>query len=96
VLGSSYSSHQFNVDIAYDYETTWAETKVVSSVNATIGGSAYLFVVRPSRTRCTAFRLRIYDSAYTNAAKDTYDLSGLLLDVGVYQGPARLRAEKKV
>lgn len=96
VLGSSYSSHQFNVDIAYDYEMTWAETKVISSVNATIGGSAYLFVVRPSRTRCTAFRLRIYDSAYTNAAKDTYDLSGLLLDVGVYQGPARLRAEKKI
>lgn len=96
VLGNSYSSHQFKCDIAYDYESTWAETKAMSSVNATIGNSPYLFAMEPARTQCTAFRLRIYDAAYTNAAKDTFDLAGLMLDVGVYSGQARLRAEKSV
>ena len=93
-LGTSYSSHQLNVDIAYDYETTWFETRSISSVNAVIGNSAYFGKIQPTRQRCTAFRLRIYDSKHTNAAKDTYDLSGLMLDVGVYSGGARLRAEK--
>lgn len=97
VLGKSYSSHQFNVDIAYDYdETNWVETKSISSVNATIGNTPYLFMVQPSRTIATAFRLAIYDSAHTNAAKDTYELSGLLLELGIYGGAARLRAEKGV
>lgn len=96
VLGNSYSSHQFTCDIAYDYESTWAETKAMSSVNATIGNSPYLFAMEPARTQCTAFRLRIYDAAHTNAAKDTFDLAGLMLDVGIYSGQARLRAEKSV
>lgn len=96
VLGNSYSSHQFKCDIAYDYESTWAETKAMSSVNATIGNSPYLFAMEPAKTQCTAFRLRIYDAAHTNAAKDTFDLAGLMLDVGIYSGQARLRAEKSV
>lgn len=96
VLGASYSSHQFNVDIAYDYESTWFETKSISSVNATIGNTPYMFAVQPTRTMATAFRLAIYDSAFTNAAKDTFELSGLLLELGIYGGAARLRAEKSV
>lgn len=96
VLGNSYSSHQFKCDIAYDYESTWAETKAMSSVNATIGNSPYLFAMEPAKTQCTAFRLRMYDAAHTNAAKDTFDLAGLMLDVGIYSGQARLRAEKSV
>lgn len=97
VLGKSYSSHKFNVDIAYDYdETNWLETKTISSVDATIGNTPYLFSISPTRTIATAFRLAIYDSNHTDSTKATYELTGLLLELGIYGGAARLRAEKGV
>lgn len=94
VLGQSYSSHMFNIEIAYDYKDVFTETRQIQSAQATIGGSAYLFKIQPKNQKCTAFRLRIYDSAQTDAALKTYDLSGLMLDVGIYSGGVRLRADK--
>jgi hypothetical protein len=95
VLGQSYSSHKFNIEIAYDYKDVFTDAREMQSTNATIGGSAYLFKIQPKNQKCTAFRLRIYDSAFTDSTKDTYDLSGLMLDIGTYPGGARMRAEKQ-
>lgn len=91
VLGDSKSTHTAKVELAFDY-ADFSETHTITSANATIDGTPYLFEVKLTKQKLTALRLRITDVTPTG---ESFEMTGMVLRVGAKNSGAKLRSEKR-
>lgn len=83
LLGDFKSTHTLNVQIAYDYESSFNETHTITSANITIGSSAYQCEFFPLRQKCESIRFQISDSSITG---EDFDLTDMEIEVGIQPG----------
>jgi hypothetical protein len=89
LLGEYKSAHTLNVEVFYDYVDTAAETFTVA---LTSDPSPYLFRFQPARQRCSAIKVRVYDSAQAGTS-EAYTITGLEFIVGT-KSKTPVRASK--
>lgn len=83
LLGDFKSTHTLQVQVAYDYESSFNETHTITSANITTGSSAYQCELFPLRQKCEAIRLKISDTSITG---ESFDLTDMEVEVGVMPG----------
>lgn len=83
LLGDLKSTHTLKVELAYDYESSFAETHTITSANITTGSSAYQCELFPIRQKCESVQMRISD---TSISGEDFDLTDMEIEVGVLPG----------
>jgi len=84
VLGEYRASHTLTLAIAYDYDTTTAETVLAAQSSS----GPYQWRFQPARQKCEAFQLTLSDSS-TDTDGEGLELSALGLEVGIKPGLGR-------
>lgn len=94
LLGESKSSHTLQVRVRYDYSSTWSETHTITSAAATNADGVWQpEIMFGPGSACEAFQLEISETGPTG---ESFNISGLLLEVGVKPGKFRGRASKRL
>ena len=90
VLGEYKSDHTLNVRVYYDYDDTDYDdyTFDVTSINI------YEFSVKPSRQKCQAFKVEIWDTP-TGGSGESLGLTGISVRLGVKKGFFKLSDSNK-
>lgn len=82
LLGLFKSNHTYNVKLYYDHEDTAGDTLSIDT--SSLGYSAddvYELILQPSRQRCRALKIEIYDSDQ-DGTLESFTLSSIALEVG--------------
>lgn len=87
LLGDYISAHQLQVQFAYDFNSSIAQTVTISPT----GLVPYEYGIQPARQKCTSVQLTIQD-VYTNTIGESYSLSNIAFEVGVKKGLNKLPA----
>jgi hypothetical protein len=79
LLGTYKSAHTLNIKVYYDYD----DSTVVETKTEVISASQvpYLYRFKPTRQKCNAIMLEIYDSAQAGTY-ESFSLDGVMLSVG--------------
>ena len=88
LLGEFVDDHDLTVEIGYDFDSTYSETK---TFNQDVGDgdvelSPYQLVVYPSKQKCQAIRFRIRDVQPVKGPSAGPKLTSMLLEVGIKRG----------
>lgn len=86
VLGSYLGAHTLNIQLAYDYAGAAAETKTFA---VSADPAPYQFSASPARQKCEAIQVTIFDSFTSTLDSQSFDLSGLALEIG-YKGKLKV------
>lgn len=89
---TSATTNQIQVDIAYDYQDTYAESKTISIANGTYNGTTLQWKVKPKRQKCEAIKFRITD--LNPDSTSNWYLKQLQLVIGV-KGPENKMSQLK-
>jgi hypothetical protein len=92
-LGEFKSTHTLNVEIGYNYVTSFQPAVPQTGANATSGGTAYQFSVDPKIQNAESIRFRISDSSPTG---ESFNLSAIELLCGVQRGLFSMASIKRV
>lgn len=92
-LGELKSTHTLNVEIGYNYVTSFQPVVPQTSANATSGGTAYQFSVDPKIQQAQSIRFRISDASPSG---ESFNLSSIEMKCGVQRGLFNMAAAKKV
>ena len=85
VLGAAETDHTMKIDVGFDYDTAYTDSKVWSAADIA-ALPRYQLEIRPSRQRCQAMRFRMEDSGVPPAQSQGYVMTYLMLEVGVQPG----------
>ena len=86
--GEYRSPHTLNVKLYYDDELTSTEQFAF-----TVTEAPYTWRVIPARQRCSSVKIEIFDTGYSGTY-ESFDLSGITLEVGVEAGVTRVRESR--
>lgn len=89
VLGEYKSPHTLNVDVAYDYDSTIAQSVQIPVTSSVV---PYQFRVFTDRQKCEALQLTIYDTQ-TSSFGEGVSLSGVTLEVGAKKAAWKISAQ---
>jgi hypothetical protein len=88
ILGRYYSAHTLTVKVKYDYDDSYVETYTITpDPNQGI----YQFKIHLAKQKCQSIKIEIFDTGTGRSL----DLVGMMLEVGIKQGTAKINTARQ-